>query len=167
MTLNPISSRNPEAGLRVLMPMLIVLLGACTPRPLYEHMDTLKDHVWSSDEVFEHRVEVQDTLQSYDLYLNLRIGAGYEFSNMYLFIGTEFPDGRKVRDTVECILADRTGRWLGKGLGDIRDNRIMFKPRIRFPRQGTYAFRIEQGMRTEQLEQVYDVGISLTPSRSK
>ncbi|MCF8257209.1 MAG: gliding motility lipoprotein GldH [Flavobacteriales bacterium] len=146
---------------------IAMLFSACTQKPFYERMDAMPDHVWASTEKCVHEVTVTDTLQTFDFYLNIRIGADYEFSNMYLFIGTEFPDGRALRDTVECILADRTGRWLGTGLGDMRDNRILFKPNVRFPHVGTYRFDLEQGMRMEHLEHVYDVGISIVPNGGK
>jgi len=147
-----------------LLAVSLLCIG-CEEKPLYDRMDTMADRIWESTNVLQHEIQVTDTVQTYDFYLNIRIGADYGFSNMYLFIGTEFPDGRSVRDTVECILADRSGRWLGKGLGDIRDNRILFKPNVRFPRTGTYRFNLQQGMRMEELDEVYDVGISIVPKR--
>lgn len=142
-----------------------LLFAGCMEKPFYERMDPMTGRIWEASAVLEHEIQVTDTAQTYDFYLNIRIGADYGFSNMYLFIGTEFPDGRSVRDTVECILADRTGRWLGKGLGDIRDNRILFKPNVRFPNTGSYRFNLQQGMRMEELDEVYDVGISIVPKR--
>lgn len=150
-----------------LLSNLMFLLWGCSDTPLYERMDTIPEQVWQSSNRLVHEVVVTDTVQTYDFYLNIRIGADYAFSNMYMFIGTEFPDGRSVRDTVELILADRKGRWLGKGLGDIRDNRILFKPKVRFPRTGTYRFNMEQGMRKEQLDNVYDIGVSIVPHGSR
>lgn len=154
-------------GMRIAFLLLTVVglfLGGCGKSPLYERMDALPERVWETSNVFEYAVDVSDTVSSYDFYLNLRISADYPFSNIYMFVHTVFPDGNTVRDTVECILADPTGRWLGKGLGDILDNRILFKPRVRFPHSGTYRFHLEQGMRMEQLPEVYDVGITIVDS---
>jgi gliding motility-associated lipoprotein GldH len=100
-------------------------------------------------------------MTGYDFYIDLRNEADYPFANIYMFVNTTFPSGKTARDTVECFLADQTGRWLGNGMGDILDNHILFKQNIRFPNTGTYSFAFEQGMRNEALPSIIDVGISI------
>jgi gliding motility-associated lipoprotein GldH len=139
----------------------LLLLSGCTTDTLYQRIDPLEGRGWDTAQALKHEVVVVDTLRAFDFYLNLRIGEDYPFSNIYLFVNTTFPNGSTARDTVECILADPTGRWLGTGLGDIRDNKIMFKPKVRFPHAGTYVFELEQGMRVNPLPDVFDVGISI------
>jgi len=78
-----------------------------------------------------------------------------------LFIKTVFPNGKFSNDTLECVLADEKGKWLGTGLGDIYDNQIPFKRNVRFPMAGTYRFEIEQGMRTETVPLIMDVGLRI------
>jgi gliding motility-associated lipoprotein GldH len=150
-------------GALVIVPMLV----GCIDRPMFTDMKNLPDRVWQVNDPAVFEVEVTDTVSFFDFYLNIRIGEEYGFANMYLFIDTRFPDGRGVRDTVECILADRSGRWLGDGSGSVRDNRILFKPRVRFPQTGTYTFELEQGMRTIVLDEVHDIGIGIHPSKRK
>lgn len=145
----------------VLIP--IFLFSGCTRDALYQRIDSMQDNGWDTAQVLKHEVVVVDTVGAFDFYLNLRIGEDYPFSNIYLFVNTTFPNGSIARDTVECILADAAGRWLGTGLGDIRDNKIMFKPKVRFPHAGTYTFALEHGMRVNPLPQVLDVGISIHP----
>lgn len=65
------------------------------------------------------------------------------------------------RDTVELTLADPSGKWLGSGMGDIWDNRVLFKQQFRFPEKGTYIFTLEQAMRIDPLPQIMDVGIRI------
>jgi gliding motility-associated lipoprotein GldH len=106
-------------------------------------------------------VEVTDTMKGYDFYIDLRNEGTYPYANIYMFVNTTFPSGKSARDTVECILADHSGRWLGSGLGDVLDNHILFKENIRFPNKGTYRFEFEQGMRTASLPSILDLGISI------
>lgn len=143
------------------------MLAGCIDRPMFTDMKNLPDHAWQVNDPALFEVEVTDTVSFFDFYLNIRTGEEYGFANMYLFIDTRFPDGRGVRDTVECILADRSGRWLGDGSGSVRDNKILFKPRVRFPQSGTYTFELEQGMRTIVLDEVHDIGIGIHPSKRK
>lgn len=116
---------------------------------------------WNQEDSQLFEFEIKDSLLIYDLYLNVRNTTDYEYSNLYFFISTQFPDGRKFMDTVQCILADHRGKWLGKGLGKIKDNRLLFKRGIRFPASGLYTMTIEQAMREEKLKGISDVGIRL------
>jgi gliding motility-associated lipoprotein GldH len=83
----------------------------------------------------------------------------YPMSNLYLFITTIAPSGHSIRDTVEVILADEKGKWLGSGLGDIWDLQQLYKENVRFAQQGRYIFEYEQAMRTEKLPFILDVGL--------
>jgi gliding motility-associated lipoprotein GldH len=64
-------------------------------------------------------------------------------------------------DTLECLLADEQGSWLGKGAGNVWDNQILLKKNVRFPRKGVYSFLITQGMRKDPLVDVADVGLRI------
>jgi gliding motility-associated lipoprotein GldH len=91
----------------------------------------------------------------------VRNAGGYQFSNLFIFFTTTIPSGKMERDTIEITLADETGKWLGDGLGDIWDNRQLFKSNFRFPEKGTYTFTLEQAMRVNPLPQIMDVGIRI------
>ena len=53
------------------------------------------------------------------------------------------------------------GRWLGDGLGDIFDNRILFKEGVKFPQAGEYRFELFQAMRINPLPGIMDAGIRI------
>jgi gliding motility-associated lipoprotein GldH len=46
-------------------------------------------------------------------------------------------------------------------MGDIWDNRALFRERMRFPQSGRYTFEIEQAMRQNPLPQIMDVGLRI------
>jgi len=139
----------------------LLLLVSCSNRAVYEEYLAVDENGWNQNDTRSFEFEIQDTLLIYDLYLNIRNTTNYEYSNIYFFISTRFPDGREFSDTVQCFLADYQGKWLGKGLGKIKDNRLLFKRGIRFPASGRYKMSIEQAMREENLKGISDVGIRL------
>ncbi|MFM7726495.1 MAG: gliding motility lipoprotein GldH, partial [Flavobacteriales bacterium] len=98
---------------------------------------------------------------TYNIDINLRNAGSYSFSNLFLFMNTYTPDGALARDTIELVLADDQGQWKGDGMGDIWDNRILFKKDQRFPMPGTYRFELEQAMRIDPLPGVMDAGIRI------
>lgn len=141
--------------------LAVVGLAACNTGTLYHENSPITDHVWDREDVKQFTVPIADTVGVYNIYLQVRNADGYPFSNLFLFIETEMPGPILRTDTVECILADHTGRWLGDGLGDIWDNSILYRKGIRFPRAGNYTFSIKHGMRQEKLPLIMDIGIAV------
>ncbi len=149
----------------ILLLITFTLIGCGTA--LFQDSRKIPNRIWERTHTINFKVPVNDTVKTYDFHIDLRNEGTYPYSNIYLFVNTTFPSGAMARDTVECILADPSGRWLGKGIGDIRDNHILFKENVRFPTTGTYSFEFEQGMRMEQLPAILDVGISIEDHSSR
>lgn len=114
--------------------------------------------------VFDVQVSNEDTLNKYNIFLTVRNASSYDFNNLYLFIDIKTPMKFTERDTMECVLADAEGKWLGDGLGDIWDNKILFKKNIKFQKPGTYEFVISQAMRVDSLPMIMDAGLSIEKS---
>jgi len=70
-------------------------------------------------------------------------------------------------DTIECLLADDSGKWLGKERGKMVDNRILFRRGIRFKLSGNYSFEFEQAMRDTDLNGIEDFGIRIEKSEAE
>ena len=137
------------------------LATSCDSKTLFDNTKKVPGGVWNQYETVTFEVPVLDTISSYRFYLNLRHSVEYRYANIFFFIETEFPDGRMARDTVECILADRQGKWLGRGISGLKDNQILLRSGLRFPVTGTYRFRFEQAMRVMDLEGIEDTGLRL------
>lgn len=118
-------------------------------------------NIWKYKDTVTFKTDINDNRQWYSFYLNIRNSGLYPFSNLYLFLITTYPDGKKTHDTVESILADDYGKWLGKGLGDIKDNRFLLRRNMKFPLKGTYFFRFVQAMRVDNLKGISDIGIRI------
>lgn len=153
-----------KTGLVILS--IALLLVGCTD-VMFQQSEQIPNKNWEQGRNISFDVEVLDTMKSFDFYIDLRTESTYSYANIFMFVNTTFPSGKTARDTVECILADKTGRWLGTGLGDIKDNHILFKENIRFPNAGTYTFEFEQGMREDQLAGILDLGISIENHKAK
>ena len=119
---------------------IVCAMMACDSNRLFEENKKIEKNEWDQSASLVFHVPISDTITNYNVYINIRNAGFYRFSNLYLFINTEFPGGQIQRDTLECVLASPDGRWLGEGLGDIWDNRILFKNNIHFPQKGEYTF---------------------------
>ena len=136
-----------------------IIALSCSDISVYNSNIDIPSENWSIDSIAQFNVEITDTTSIHNIYVSIRNTTHYPNSNLYLFINTTSPQGATLRDTLECILADSKGNWLGKGVGAIRDNQIPYKRYIRFPDVGTYEFTIQQGMRTHHLKGIASIGI--------
>ena len=139
-----------------------LLLVGCDQNVVFENNIMISPDGWKQDEVFQFEWDITDTISLHNFYVSIRNGEGYQYSNIFLFVSMEFPNGKMSVDTIDCPLADADGHWLGSGLGDLYDNRIIFKERKKFPMAGHYRITIQQAMREENLEEIHDVGFRLS-----
>jgi len=140
---------------------LFILLSSCDSKRVYEQNVDIPEYIWDKDKPVYFDVPITDTVSLHNVYINIRNASGYGYSNIYLFLDTKYPNNTISRDTIECILADPSGKWLGDGSGDIWDNQILFKKNVRFRQIGTYKFRYEQAMRMPKLPMIMDVGLRI------
>jgi gliding motility-associated lipoprotein GldH len=149
--------------------VLAVLLASCSDQVVFQADVPVPDEAWDRSFTPEFSFEVNDTIRHHDLYIDVRHTGDYPFSDLFLFVDLHGPDDRHLRDTVECLLADPTGRWYGKGTGFIFADRfeahVLYKLKNRFPASGRYTIKLEQAMRTEKLPGVIDVGVSVERSK--
>ncbi|MDR3296763.1 MAG: gliding motility lipoprotein GldH [Prevotellaceae bacterium] len=145
----------------VLLGMALCLASACDNTRVYERYKDFSTEGWHKDSLAVFEVSVDDTLGLNNVYINLRNTSSYPFCNIYLFVTARSPQGAAMSDTVEYMLSDDYGRWLGKGFSKYIDNRLIFRKQVQFPRRGIYQFEIQQGMRMDVLPQVSNVGLRI------
>ncbi len=140
---------------------ILVLIVSCDRQRVYEEYQAVEDHKWDMNDPLVFITDINDTGRTYNVFINVRNAGHYAFSNLFMFVNTLLPGGQLQRDTLECVLAAPDGRWLGDGLGDIWDNRILFKSNVKFPRPGEYRFELIQAMRVNPLPGIMDAGIRI------
>jgi|TARA_B110000240_G_C13312106_1_gene373272 gliding motility-associated lipoprotein GldH len=143
----------------VVFSSIIVALTACDTNVVFEENRAMNDFVWNSDSTITFEVNIEDTLSKHNMYFNLRNQKSYDFSNLYVYYKSRLPNGANDLDTLHFILADPSGKWRGKGSGELINNQILFKMNFRFPMSGKYIFIMEQGMRRKELKGIADVGL--------
>ena len=149
--------------------LVLALLTGCSEPPVFQADVPIAEAAWDRTFRPSFTFSITDTVNKHDVFIDVRHTGDYPFSDLFLFVDLAGPGGRTVRDTVECLLADPSGQWYGKGLGFIFADRyqahVLYKLGNRFPAGGQYTITLEQAMRTEKLNGILDVGLSVTRSR--
>jgi gliding motility-associated lipoprotein GldH len=143
------------------------LVCSCNSNVIFTDSVLMEKENWALDNVPVFTPSIKDTLSSNNIYFTLRTGSSYPFRNIYFFVSTTSPAGKTITDTLQYILADEKGKWYGKGSGDIHEMRLPFKTNVYFPARGTYSFKVRHGMRNENLNGVYDIGLRIEKIKIK
>jgi gliding motility-associated lipoprotein GldH len=141
--------------------LMFILIVACRSNSMYKNVIDIPKGAWTKTQNIGFDVPVVDTINGYNLYFEIRNTNDYPYSNLFLFVTTHSPNKAIKKDTLEITLADDKGKWLGKGLGGVRNNEFMFKNNIRFPVAGFYKVEVNQGMRDDVLKGIMDIGLKV------
>lgn len=128
---------------------------------IFDEQFSFEENQWKAGNFVRFTVEVPDTVTPCNLYLQVRNTTDYPYANLYLFLHTILPDSSIAADTLDVPLAATDGKWLGKGIGKYRDNKVLIRPAFRFPKAGTYHIEIEQAMREKELTGISAIGLSI------
>jgi len=141
--------------------LIIVSLFSCD-NIIYENYHSFNEDVWDVDSVISFDYIVSDTLISYDLSLSIRHSVDYEYQNLFLFVESD------TKDIIEIMLADKSGKWNGSGISDIRELNYTFQTSKIFDKKGVYNITFEQAMRygaeekIQHLENITDIGLIIS-----
>jgi len=135
---------------------------------VYDEYKTMSNGTWDKDDKVNFSFTPPDTLNNYNLYINLRNNNDYKYSNLYLIVDMNFPHGKTIKDTLTYKMANPDGSFLGTGFTDLKENKLWYKgyenPFV-FKESGEYKINIEHAMREngvvegiKKLEGVTDIG---------
>jgi len=139
----------------------VILLCSCNNNVIFTDSVSMQEETWTLENVPVFSPEINDTISNNNIFFTLRTGSLYPFRNIYLFVSTTSPAGKTITDTLQYLLADKKGKWYGKGFGDIHELKLPFKTSVYFPTKGIYSFKVRHGMRTENLKGIYDIGLRI------
>ena len=142
----------------------LILFSSCSYDNLFDSYIDLPAEGWRSDVIYDFEVEI-DAAQgvSYDYLIGLRNNNDYLYANIFFFAQMEGPDGVIYRDTLQYLLAEPNGKWLGSGVGEIKHNLFKYKE-TQLLQSGFYRFRLSHGMRDDLLVGIEDVGLRIEES---
>lgn len=149
--------------------LICVGLMSCeSNKTVYQTYKTLENGAWGADDAVTFDFQINDTISKNNLYINLRNNNSYGYSNLYLITDLDFPDGRKIVDTLQYRMTDNEGNFLGSGFSEIKENKLFYKEEKVFPVSGAYRFSVRQAMRKngavdqiKELKGITDVGFKI------
>ncbi|MDQ7916644.1 gliding motility lipoprotein GldH [Mesonia sp. MT50] len=156
-----------KLGVWFLGVVFAVSMVSCDSNQVYDQYKSIPE-AWSKDSLVEFEIKNLDSLQTYNLFFNVRNSSAYKYNNLFLISNMKFPNGKQVTDTLEYEMAYPNGKFMGAGAGEIKENKLWYKEKVRFLEEGTYTVTLEQAMREngevegiQQLEGILEVGFRI------
>jgi len=146
----------------------LFLMFSCSDAIDFNQYKSINKEGWKANEKISFDFDVKDTISPKNLFINIRNNNNYEFSNLYLITELNFPNGTTVIDTLQYEMTDEMGTFLGTGFSELKENKLFYKEKKRFPVSGKYIFNIRHAMRKNgdvnpipYLKGIQDVGFSV------
>ena len=151
---------------RLIFPIFAAfLLVSCNA--FYEDVVSVDKDGWTSDSIARFEFEITDTIPTYSIGIQVRNAPDYQFQNLWLFVKKVYPDMSFRNDTVQLMLADEYGNWIGSGIGSIYSATYPYEGSVHFRQPGKYIWYIQHGMRTDSLPGIYSVGLKIVENGEK
>lgn len=142
-----------------------LILPACGKVDVFEKNTTIPRQVWKSSFKPEitFTVEPKDTTARFNIFIVIRHTDAYRYKNIWINLHTEAPNGVVQNLPLNLQLATDSKGWLGSGMDDIFEHRILITPpQSPVPLSaGAYRFKLENIMREDPLKNVMNVGIRI------
>lgn len=145
-----------------------VLCISCDANKEYDAYQSMENSLWKLEEPVVFEVDMKNINSQQNVFLNVRTNSDYPYRNLYVVSKMTLPNGAVLKDTLEYEMADAFGNWLGDGMTDVKDNKLYYLEKYKFPEQGMYTFEFYQAMRKrgeinglDTLEGVTDVGLRI------
>ncbi|WP_298555778.1 gliding motility lipoprotein GldH [uncultured Algibacter sp.] len=160
---------------RILLLFLLYsfIIVSCDSNSVYDNYKSVPN-AWHKDKIVSFKVKPPDSTNTYNLFVNLRNTNAYKYNNLFLIVEMVFPHGKTIKDTLEYRMAEPSGKLLGEGFTDIKENKLWYKEGVVFNETGEYTVNIQHAMRENgkvkgilELEGVTDIGFRIENSNKK
>lgn len=143
-----------------------LLLNGCTTNlSSYQKQVAIPKAQWDATFQPVFKIDITDTGSAYNMFLIFRHDESYPNSNLWFRLKVKAPGANQFIEgpRIEKELADPEGKWLGKGMSGIWEEKVFLSKNEmpQFNQIGTYEIKVEHLMRTNPLPAVLNVGLRL------
>ena len=144
--------------------VLMALVG-CTKEGESIQMNEI-NNLWNKNQEQKFVLNIEDVQNPKNIIFVVRNNNNYPYSNLFLitYLKNEKDKNAKI-DTLNYILAKPTGEWIGTGFGETKEIMFQYRNNYKFPKKGKYIIGIKQGMRTNNLVGIEDIGVKIENSK--
>jgi gliding motility-associated lipoprotein GldH len=130
----------------ILLVLATILLVSCNDKSIFDQYKSVGNN-WHKDSIVSFKLPKLEANKKYNLFVNIRDNADYQYSNLFLIVSLEHPNHTIKVDTLEFEMATPEGELLGNGFSDVKQSKLVYKQKERFTQRGNYKVKIQQATR--------------------
>lgn len=145
--------------------LVAIVFFSCDKKRVFDEYKSVGS-AWNKDSIVSFDLPKLDSTKRYNLFVNLRDNNNYPYSNLFLIVAIEKPNGFIKTDTLEYQMAKPDGTLLGDGFTDIKESKLFYKENIKW--DGKCKVHIKQAVRengkipgVKALEGITEVGFRI------
>lgn len=152
--------------MRSLLKALCLLLvacgaGACDEQTACNGFRSVPQEGWRKGDSLCFGAAVADSDALFRMVVGVRNRAGYPYRDLALRVACFSPDSLMIAaDTLEIMLADEQGNWMGHGWGGLYQQSFPAGT-VRLGRAGQYVFCVSHAFPDSLLRGINDIGLKL------
>lgn len=142
-----------------------LLALACNPAGEEVYMSSL-DNTWAKNKTQTFEFEIKDAQTPKNIIFVVRNNNDYPYSNIRVISSLAKVGQKGMKpDTLNYILAQPNGEWIGSGFGETKETLFQYKLNHKFPDNGKYRVEVKQAMRRDVLPGIEDFGIKIEQAK--
>ena len=141
--------------------IVLFLVSSCKNDSEQVFMKNL-DGKWNKKTEQKFDFKITDAQNPKNIIFVVRNNNDYPYSNIRMIVNFwDMQTKKKSTDTLNYIMAEPNGDWIGKGFGDTKEIQFQYKLNYQFPANGDYSIGIIQAMRNDNLPGIEDIGVKI------
>lgn len=160
---------NMKSTGRILLFLLFIsfgLVSCSSDEPLLAIQYQFDNQVWTWDDPVTFHFSSPDTVEKYNLYLEVYNQKDYPYQNLYTKIVTYFPDGDSTSQVLSLDIFDKRGRHNGECPGDLCTVQFIMQENFTFRQEGDHRIILHQQMRDDSLRFIHGLELQIFKQES-
>lgn len=150
---------------KVLGLLMVLFLVGCNASGEDVIMNSV-DNKWNKKSVQKFNLEIKDPQNPKNIIFVVRNNNEYPYSNIRFIVNLKNIKKKTSQiDTLNYILANPNGEWLGTGFGETKETLFQYKLNYKFPKEGAYEVDVQHAMRNDILPGIEDIGIKVETAK--
>lgn len=149
--------------LLIIPTMALLFMISCQQPYVYNAYKPIPNTGWHLNDTITFEVSGVENEHIHDFLIAIRHNNDYLYANIFLYANVLNPNGEETIDTLQYLMAEPSGRWLGTGVGEIKHHLFLYKTKQSMDR-GLYKFSLVHGMRDSVLTGIEDIGFRIEKS---
>ena len=155
----------PNSFIRYLIGLAILfcMVMSCNQGEVYYKFSPIPKNEWGKNQEICFLLDSSSIAanSNYSISLELTHNINYQYKNLFLVVEHTLQDSVPARDTLELVLIDDFGKWLGTGNGPTRQLSKLYKPNIKIDTALHNEITIRHAMQNLKLKGIEKIGLKI------